>query len=232
MAKLTERNIEILKIIVDEFITTWEVMWSKLLLQKYNLWVSPATVRSDMAKLETLELLYQPYNSAGRLPTSKWLRAFVNYLMQSSPDYFLNAQNSKTFQEETTKISDFVHKITYELAQNTWEIAFFSLPEKHLLEYSGVGKFLEENHKRLWDSIFSIIKMLEDRFHFQKFINELPKNWDISIFIWEENILPFLKDYTIIFKPVSIDWKIGYVGIIWSLKMNYSFNISAVRGII
>jgi hypothetical protein len=39
--------------------------------------------------------------------------------MQTSPDFFLNAQNSKNFQEETTKISDFVHKITFELAQNT-----------------------------------------------------------------------------------------------------------------
>jgi transcriptional regulator of heat shock response len=57
-----------------------------------------------MAKLETLELLYQPYNSAGRLPTSKGLRAFVNYLMQSSPDYFLNAKNQKNFQDEITKI--------------------------------------------------------------------------------------------------------------------------------
>jgi len=232
MTQLTGRNIEILKIIVDEFIETWEVMGSKLLLQKYDLWVSPATVRGDMAKLEALKLLYQPYNSAWRLPTSKWLRAFVNYLMQTSPDFFLNAQNSKNFQEETTKISDFVHKITFELAQNTWEIAFFSLPQKHILEYSGVWKFLESNHKRLWDSIFSIIKMLEDRNNFHKFIEELPKSWTMSIFIWEENILPFLKDYTIIFKPVSIDWKIGYIWIIWSLKMNYSFNISAVRWII
>jgi transcriptional regulator of heat shock response len=232
MTQLTGRNIEILKIIVDEFIETWEVMGSKLLLQKYDLWVSPATVRGDMAKLESLELLYQPYNSAGRLPTSKWLRAFVNYLMQSSPDYFLSAENTKNFQDEITKIWDFVHKITFELAKNTWEIAFFSLPEKHILEYSWVWTFLEDNHKRLWDSIFSIIKILEDRFHFQKFIEELPKSWDINILIWEENILPFLKDYTIIFKPVSIDGKVWYVGIIWSLKMNYSFNISAVRGII
>jgi transcriptional regulator of heat shock response len=46
-----------------------------------------------MAKLETLELVYQPYNSAGRLPTSKGLRAFVNYLMQSSPDHFLQQNN-------------------------------------------------------------------------------------------------------------------------------------------
>jgi len=232
MSQLTQRNIEILKIIVDEFIQSWEVMWSKWLLQKYDLWVSPATVRNDMAKLENLDLLYQPYNSAGRLPTTKGLRAFVNYLMQSSPDYFLQAQNNQNFHQEINKIWDFVHKISFELAKNTWEIAFFSIPDKHLLDYSGVGKFLEENHKRMWDSIFSIIKILEDRFHFQKFLEELPNNNDINIFIWDENILPFLKDYTIVLKPVVIDWSIWYVWIIWSLKMNYSFNISAVRGII
>ncbi len=232
MSQLTQRNIEILKIIVDEFIQSGEVIGSKWLLQKYDLWVSPATVRNDMAKLENLDLLYQPYNSAGRLPTTKGLRAFVNYLMQSSPDYFLQAQNNQNFHEEIKKIWDFVHKISFELAKNTWEIAFFSIPDKHLLDYSGVGKFLEENHKRMWDSIFSIIKILEDRFHFQKFLEELPNNNDINIFIWDENILPFLKDYTIVLKPVLIDWSVWYVWIIWSLKMNYSFNISAVKGII
>ena len=85
--QLTQRNIDILKIIVEEYLSTGEVLGSKLLLKKYDLWVSSATVRNDMAKLEQLELVYQPYNSAGRLPTSKWLRAFVNYLMNDTLSY-------------------------------------------------------------------------------------------------------------------------------------------------
>ena len=106
---LTNRNIEILKIIVLEYLETWWVLWSKLLLQKYDLWVSSATVRNDMAKLEELELVYQPYNSAGRLPTSKWLRAFVNYLMQQSPEYFLNVKNDIK-ESNINNIWDFVIK--------------------------------------------------------------------------------------------------------------------------
>ena len=232
MSKLTQRNIDILKIIVEEYLHTWEVLWSKLLLQKYNLWVSPATVRNDMAKLEALELVYQPYNSAWRLPTSKWLRAFVNYLMQSSPDYFLREENKHLGEEQMHKISDFTYKIAYELAKNTGEIAFFCVPEKYIMQHCWLWNFLENNHKRLWDSIFSIAKMLDDRYSFSKFISELPIAWDINVFIWEENIIPFLQDYTIIFKQIVIDGKIGYVWLIWSLKMNYSFNISAVRWII
>ena len=89
MSNLTPRNINILKIIVQEFIQTWDVLWSKALLKKYDLWVSPATVRNDMATLENLELIYQPYASAWRLPTAKWLRAFISYLMQQTPNHFL-----------------------------------------------------------------------------------------------------------------------------------------------
>lgn len=93
MSTLTPRNIEILRIIVEEYIQTGEVLGSKLLLKKYNLGVSSATVRNDMALLEKFELVYQPYNSAGRLPTTKGLRAFVNYLMNETPEHLLEKEN-------------------------------------------------------------------------------------------------------------------------------------------
>lgn len=93
MSQLTQRNIHILKIIIEEYIKTGEVLWSKLLLKKYDLGVSSATVRNDMAFLESLDLIYQPYNSAGRLPTAKGLRAFVNYMMQETPEYLLQEKN-------------------------------------------------------------------------------------------------------------------------------------------
>lgn len=228
---LTNRNIEILKIIVLEYLETWWVLWSKLLLQKYDLWVSSATVRNDMAKLEELELVYQPYNSAGRLPTSKWLRAFVNYLMEQTPEHLLQVKNdSKSW--NIKNIWDFSSDISSNLSKNTSEIAFFIAPEKNIMNFSWAWNFLEKNHKRLWDSIFSIIKMLEEKDNFIKFISNFPINPWINVFIWEENILPFLKDYTIIVKKLVIDWNISYLWLIWSLKMNYSFNISAVNWII
>lgn len=84
----------------------------------------------------------------------------------------------------------------------------------------------------LWDSIYSIIKMLEDKFSFINFIQNLPLNSWVNVFIWEENIINFLKDYTIIVRPININWKIWYIWLIWWLKMNYSFNISAIKWII
>jgi len=232
MTTLTPRNIEILKIIIEEYIKTGDVLWSKLLLKKYDLGVSSATVRNDMATLETLELLYQPYNSAGRLPTAKGLRAFVNYMMQQTPEYFLEEKNSSFKAHSFSEFSDFVHNIVFNLAKNTKEIAFFVLPEKNVTEYSGVSTFLKRNHRRLWDDIFMLLQMLEDKPSFTNFIQGFPKRHGVNVYIWEENILPYLKDYTIILKAIEIDNEIWYIGIIWWLKMNYSFNISAIKWII
>lgn len=232
MSNLTSRNIEILKIIVEEFLQTWEVLGSKWLLKKYDLGVSSATVRNDMAILEELELIYQPYNSAGRLPTAKWLRAFISYLMKEMPNHFLDAKDVKMKSNDIKTLEDFIYNITNELALKTGEISFFISEENGILEYSGLGHFLENNHKMLGNSIFSLIKMLEEKKNFTKFIATLPLSEWVNIFIGEENIISFLRDYTIIVRPLVIDGKIGYVGLIGSLKMNYSFNISAIRWII
>ena len=232
MSNLTQRNIEILKIIVEEFLQTGEVLGSKALLKKYDLGVSSATVRNDMAALESLELIYQPYNSAGRLPTAKWLRAFISYLMKEMPNHFLDNKDIKMKSQDIKTLEDFIYNLTSELAKKTGEISFFISEDNGILEYSGVSQFLENNYKMLWNSIFSIIKMLEAKHNFIRFIASLPLQSWVNIFIGEENIIQFLKDYTIILKPVIIDGNIGYIGLIGGLKMNYSFNISAVRGII
>ena len=152
--------------------------------------------------------------------------------METSPDHFLQEKNIAIWESKIEKLADLAHKVSFELAKNTKEIVFFIVPEKNIVQYSWTWVFLEENHKRLWDSIFSIIKMLEDKFSFAKFIESFPINNEINLFIWEENIMPFLKDYSIILRKVNINWVIWYIWLIWSLKMNYSFNISAVRWII
>jgi transcriptional regulator of heat shock response len=184
-----------------------------------------------MAKLEELELVYQPYNSAWRLPTSKGLRAFISYLMQETPEHFLQVRNDFN-KKEIKNLWDFWNNLAFELSKNTGEIAFFISKKENVLTYSWIWSFLENNYSRLWNSVFSIIKMLEDKENFTKFISSFPMSPWINIFIWEENILPFLKDYTIIIKKLAIDSNETYVWLIWSLKMNYSFNISAVNGMI
>lgn len=232
MTRLTWRNLDILRIIIEEYLQSWDVLGSKLLLKKYDIWVSSATVRGDMAKLEKLDLVFQPYNSAWRLPTAKGLRVFVNYLMEQKPDHFLAPRDVKISYTNIKSLEDSIYQIVYNLAKTTWEIAFVTIPEDSINVYSWIADFLELNYKFHGEGGYHIIRMIEDKFSFIKFIESL-NIWDmVSVIIGQENILEYLKDYSIVVRAIEIEWRQGVLWIIWWLKMDYSFNISAVRGVI
>ncbi|MBQ3376329.1 MAG: heat-inducible transcription repressor HrcA [Erysipelotrichaceae bacterium] len=79
---LTPRQDTILKAIVEEFIRTAEPVGSKLLVEKYNLNYSSATIRNEMNYLESVELLEKTHTSSGRVPSTKGYRYYVEHLME------------------------------------------------------------------------------------------------------------------------------------------------------
>ncbi len=82
MYDLTTRQIDILKNIVREYIDTAEAVGSETLEKKYDLGVSPATIRNEMAEMIKLGYLSKPHSSAGRIPTSKAIKLYINELMK------------------------------------------------------------------------------------------------------------------------------------------------------
>src|SRR5208283_1212990 len=80
---LGEREASILQAIAYEYITTGKPVGSRSFVQKYSLSISPATMRNIMFDLESMEYLKQPHTSAGRYPTDKGYRFYVNSLLDS-----------------------------------------------------------------------------------------------------------------------------------------------------
>src|SRR3954466_4751711 len=77
---LDDRKLDVLRAIVEDFVSTHEPVGSKALVERHNLRVSPATVRNDMAVLEEEGYIAQPHTSAGRIPTDRGYRLFVDRL--------------------------------------------------------------------------------------------------------------------------------------------------------
>ena len=82
MNDLTERQTKILKTIIEEYMETGEPVGSQTIEKKYELGVSPATIRNEMAQLTEKGLLRQPHASAGRAPTPQAFKFYVNHLME------------------------------------------------------------------------------------------------------------------------------------------------------
>ncbi len=82
MINLQPRQIQILRAVIEEFIETAQPVGSDTIDKRYNIGVSPATIRNEMVNLSKQGYLYKPHSSGGRMPTPKALRLFVNELMR------------------------------------------------------------------------------------------------------------------------------------------------------
>ncbi|MBS4535562.1 heat-inducible transcription repressor HrcA [Clostridium sp. D2Q-14] len=82
--KIDERKLKILQAIIHNYIINAEPIGSRTISKKYDLGVSPATIRNEMSDLEELGYLLQPHTSAGRIPSNKAYRLYVNGLVNNS----------------------------------------------------------------------------------------------------------------------------------------------------
>lgn len=82
MKELTDRQKFLLTLIIHDYVQHTQPIGSQYLVDKYNLEISPATVRNELAALDEAGYLYQPHTSAGRMPTDEGYRYFVGRLMQ------------------------------------------------------------------------------------------------------------------------------------------------------
>src|SRR4029078_211525 len=82
MHDLTQRQVEILKSLIEEYINTAVPVGSETLEKKHNLSASPATIRNEMVHLTELGYLQKPHTSAGRIPTAKGMKFYVDQLMR------------------------------------------------------------------------------------------------------------------------------------------------------
>ena len=128
--ELNERKMNILKAIVKDYIETAEAVGSRTISKKHDLGVSAATIRNEMADLEELGYLVQPHTSAGRVPSEKGYKLYVDYLMMdgviSDNEKLLieecvskNVDHIKDLIEETSKLlSQLTNYTTVAKAQN------------------------------------------------------------------------------------------------------------------
>ncbi|AKG42881.1 heat-inducible transcriptional repressor HrcA [Streptomyces sp. JH002] len=125
---LSERRLEVLRAIVQDYVGTEEPVGSKALTERHNLQVSPATVRNDMAALEEEGYIAQPHTSAGRVPTDKGYRLFVDKLADVKPLTTAERRAISSFLEGAVDLDDVVGRTVRLLATLTRQVAVVQYP--------------------------------------------------------------------------------------------------------
>jgi heat-inducible transcriptional repressor len=123
-----ERRLAVLRAIVEDYVATEEPVGSKTLVERHGLGVSPATVRNDMAALEDEGYIAQPHTSAGRVPTDKGYRLFVDRLTTVKPMSAAERRAIATLLDGAVDLDDVVQRSVRLLAQLTRQVAVVQYP--------------------------------------------------------------------------------------------------------
>jgi heat-inducible transcriptional repressor len=127
---LDSRKIKILKAIISSYIDNAEAVGSRTISKKYELGVSPATIRNEMSDLEEMGFLVQPHTSSGRIPTDKAYRYYVDDMWKKSS----NSKNSnlneiiKIIDEEAHEMDSVLRNSVRILSQFTKYTSFIIAP--------------------------------------------------------------------------------------------------------
>jgi heat-inducible transcriptional repressor len=125
---LDDRKLAVLRAIVQDYVSTMEPVGSKMLVDRHHLDVSPATIRNDMAVLEEQGYISQPHTSAGRIPTDKGYRLFVDRLSGIKPLSAAERRAIETFLAGAYDLDDVVLRTARLLAQLTRQVALVQYP--------------------------------------------------------------------------------------------------------
>lgn len=125
---VSERGLEVLRVIVHDYVESREPVGSKSIVERHQFGVSAATIRNDMALLEEEELIAAPHTSSGRVPTDKGYRLFVNHLADLRPLTSAQRTAIETFLGNSSDLDEVLSRSVRLLSQLTNQVALVQYP--------------------------------------------------------------------------------------------------------
>lgn len=228
MEELTERQIVILKAIIEEYITTAEPVGSETLEKKYNLGVSPATIRNEMVRLTQTKMLMQPHASAGRTPTPQALQYYVTHLMKPKD---MSVAEEVSVKEKVwdyrQEVDKFLRESTKALAHKTKTLAF-TATEGGDLYYSGAANILDMPEFYDYELTHHLLATLDQADFWWDLCSSRPDSF--MVLLGESFGHPaFLQQCGVVYYKFNTPRLTGAVGIIGPSRLNYPYVIPVVR---
>lgn len=229
MYDLTPRQVDILKLIVKEYIDNAEPVGSETLEKKHDVGVSPATIRNEMAEMVKLGYLSKPHTSAGRIPTTKALKLYINELMREKEVSVADEVQAKEKVWDYRAQSDkFLREVTKNLAAKTHSLAITTTANGNVY-YAGYGNILEMPEFYDIDITKNLLSLLDDTAYFDSIMERIEN--DFGIFLGDELGNELYKPYSFIFSRFDIKSHHcqGSIGLIGPARVRYDSLIPQVR---
>lgn len=230
MHNLTQRQIEILRSIIEEYIETAEAVGSETIEKKHNLSASPATIRNEMVKLSEYGYIKKPHSSAGRVPTAMGMKFYVRELMKEKD---LSTVEEVALKEKVWDYRDtmqkFLKEATKSLAEKTNTLAIATTNDGEIY-CSGYANILDMPEFFDIDVTKTLLNALDEYDNFENIFAMVHDEDDIHVLIEDELGSRLRGPYGFIFTEYTtpLDFH-GRIGVLGPARLRYTSIIPTVR---
>ena len=229
---MSSRRLEILRAIVDEYVATQEPVGSKSIADHHGLGISPATIRNEMAILEEEGLITQPHTSAGRIPTDRGYRVFVDKLAAVKPLSTAERRAIETFLDSSNDLEELLKRSAKLLADITKQVAVVTYPilgeSREKLAISGTAH-LARSGEDLGFTLSPILEALEEQVVLLRLLNEVHPT--VHVRIGSEQTETNLQTTSLVTVGYGDAAQLGAVGVLGPTRMDYAGSMAAVDAV-
>lgn len=210
-----EKLLTLLDVVIDTYISKWEPVGSKFLHSQWDLEYAPSTLRKYLNVLEQKGMVYQPYNSSGRIPTVQWLVMYIEHFL---------AQQEEENLAEIELVRDSIKNLVEALwSIADWVVVWFLRNDEYY--YLWINNILREDLIEEYQATRNIISFIEQKKIVKLLDNKMLKNNQIYYTFIEDKEAMF----SCLYIKVEIDWYDGIIGIVWPTRVNYKQNVAIMQ---
>lgn len=230
MHNLTQRQVETLKNIIEEYIETAEPVGSVTLEKKYNLSASPATIRNEMVRLSNLGYLKKPHSSSGRVPTPLGMKFYVQELMKekelSTVEEVRLKEQVWDEREESYKC---LREVVKTLAAKTGTLAVATM-ENGPMFVAGHANIL--NMPEFFDIRVTqeLLRILDEDEFFHELFGQNTGDREVHILLGDELGSRLQGPYGFVYTRYETPLhSTGEIGVLGPVRLNYPYVVPTVR---
>lgn len=229
MTDLTDRQKALLKAIIEEYIESAEPIGSEVIEKKYDLRVSPATIRIEMARLTDAGFLRQPHTSAGRIPTSMGFKLYVSELMKEK-NLPVTAEVSikEKLMSEKYKREKLLKEAVSALASRCSMLGM-AIDDEGSLYYAGAANILDWPEFYDIDVTRFVLGLFDENPQLKEIIGRAQGLDSIHILFGEDMEFEHLRSTSFVFTRYATEGNGGVLGVIGPARMNFSVVLPYVK---
>lgn len=225
---MTERQIQILAAIIEQYAEVAAPVGSVMLAKLFG--VSSATVRSEMAKLEELGLIMQPHTSAGRVPTDKGYRMYVNAINNAETSELPQLdRGTRAIEARVTPHGDradrAIRSAVDSLVDLTQNLGLATIGDE--LYMNGIGNLFSQPEFLQGDHVQGVARLLDN---LEPWLREAAPNEPLNVFIGAENPIGKTSGSTLIISRFRSPYSDNsYIGVLGPTRQSYGKVMRLVR---